>query len=84
MLVDDAGRFVVVKTKTGTDEMFELTKDAVVDSDRGVEGAMGGTASAIKKGAEVTVHYSESAGKKLLRLLEHAQFGPLLPPGVPR
>jgi hypothetical protein len=82
--VDEAGTFVVVKTKTGTDETFEFTKDAVVDSDRGVETAEAGTGKSIKKGTEVTVHYSESAGKKLLHLLEHVQFGPLPGPGVPR
>jgi hypothetical protein len=82
--VDNDGRFVVVKTKAGTEETFEMTKDLVVQSERGVESATDATGNAIKKGTEITAHYSESGGKKLLHLLEHARPGPLLPPSDPR
>jgi Cu/Ag efflux protein CusF len=68
---DAAGKFVVVKTATGAEETFELTKDVVVDSGRGVEDAAVVTGGAIKKGAEVTMHYSEEGGKKVVLLVKH-------------
>jgi Cu/Ag efflux protein CusF len=68
---DDDAKFVVVKTATGAEETFELTKDVVVDSGRGIEGAAVVTGGAIKKGAEVTMHYSEEGGKKVVLLVKH-------------
>jgi len=69
--VDDAGKVVVVKTAAGAEETFELTKDIVVDSGRGIEVGVVATGGAIKKGAEVTVHYSEEGGKKLAHFVKH-------------
>lgn len=68
--VDDAGKFVVVKTAEGTEETFELSKDAVVDTGRGIKGSAVATGGAIKKGADVTVHYSDEGGKKLVHLVK--------------
>jgi Cu/Ag efflux protein CusF len=68
---DAAGKFVVVKTETGAEGTFDLTKNVVVDSGRGIEGAAVVTGGAIKKGAEVTMHYSEEGGKKVVLLVKH-------------
>lgn len=69
--VDEGGKFVVVKTAAGAEETYDLSKDVVVDSGKGVEHGAAKTGSAIKKGDEVTVHYSEDAGKKIVHLLKH-------------
>jgi len=67
--VGDAGKFIVVKTAAGVDETFELTKDAVVDSGRGIDRAAHGAGGAIKQGAELIVHYSDEGGKKVAHLV---------------
>jgi hypothetical protein len=67
--VDSAGKFVVVKTAAGADETFELTKDAVVDSGRGIDHAAHAAGGAIKQGAELIVHYSDEGGKKVAHLI---------------
>ena len=45
--------------------------DVVVDGGRGIEDAAVVTGGAIKKGAEVTMHYSEEGGKKVVLLVKH-------------
>lgn len=68
--VDAAGKFVVVKTAAGVNETFDLTKDVVVDSVRGIDHAAHATGGAIKDGAECIVDYSEEGGKKVAHLVK--------------
>ncbi len=68
--VDDAVKFVAIKTEAGAEETYELTKDAVVDTGHGIDRAAVATGGAIKKGADVIVHYSEEGGKKLVHLVK--------------
>jgi hypothetical protein len=70
--VDEAGKFVIVKTAAGAEETFELTKDVVVDGARGIDRTVVATGGVIKKGTEVTVHYSDEGARKLVHLLRHA------------
>jgi arginine repressor len=67
---DAAGRFVIVKTAAGTEDTFELAKDAAVETGRGIEDAAAVTGGAIEKGAEVTVHYADKGGRKLAYLVK--------------
>jgi hypothetical protein len=61
--VDQAAEFIVIKTRAGAENTFELAKHVVVDAGRGVErGAP--TCRAIEDGAQVAISYSEQAGKK--------------------
>jgi hypothetical protein len=70
--VDDGSKFFVVKTRTGAEESFELTKDLVVDTRRGTGRAVAETGGAIERGAEVAVHYSDEGGKKLVYLVRRS------------
>lgn len=70
--VDEAGKFVVIKTAAGIEETYQLTRDVVIDTLRGLEEAARATSHTIKKGAEVTVHYADEGGKKVAYLLRHA------------
>jgi hypothetical protein len=61
--VDQAAEFIVIKTKAGAEDRFELAKSVVVDAGLGVE--RGATpCRAIEEGATVAISYSEQAGKK--------------------
>ena len=71
MRIGEAGKFVVLKTASGAEETFDLTRDVVVDSGRGIEVGVRETGAALKQGTEVTVHYSEEGGKKIVHLLRH-------------
>lgn len=82
--VDDAGTLVVIKTVAGVEQTFELPKDVVVQTGKGIETTTVSTGSGIKKGTEVTVHYTEAAGKAIVHILENMKPGPLLPLTDPR
>jgi hypothetical protein len=60
--VDKAARTVTVKTKDGAEETYDLSKDAVIDSGKGI-------AKETKEGEKVTVHYTEEGGKKIAHFL---------------
>lgn len=61
--VDQAAEFIVIKTRAGAEDRFELTRDVVVDAGLGLE--RGATpCRAIDEGAKVAISYSEQAGKK--------------------
>jgi hypothetical protein len=62
--VDQAAGFIVIKTRAGAEDTFELAGHVVVDAGRGVERGATPTCRAIEKGAEVAISYSEQAGKK--------------------
>jgi len=69
--VDEAGKFVVIKTAAGIEETYQLTRDVVIDMIRGLGEAAMATSHTIKKGAEVTVHYANEGDKKIAYLLRH-------------
>ena len=56
--VDDGTKTVVVKTADGTEKTFEYTATAGKDMGEAV-------GSGTKKGAKVTVYYTEESGKKI-------------------
>ena len=62
--VDQAAEFIVIKTRAGAEDRFELARHVVVDAGRGVERGATPTCRAIEKGAVVVISYSEQAGKK--------------------
>ena len=69
--VDEAGKFVVIKTAAGIEETYQLTRDVVIDTLRGLEEATRATSHTIKKGADVTVHYADEGSMKVTYLLRH-------------
>ena len=62
--VDEAAGSMVITTKAGAEDTFELAGYVVVDAGRGVERGATPTCRAIETGAEVAISYSEQAGKK--------------------
>jgi|GEM_PF-2482424 len=66
--VDDATKTVVVKTSDGTEETFDVAGHAVIDSGKKV-GTV--TAKSAKAGEQVTVHYTDDAGKKVAHAFTH-------------
>jgi hypothetical protein len=60
--VDQAAHTVTVKTKDGAEETYQLSKDAVIDTGKGV-------VKETKEGEKVTVHYTEESGKKIAHFL---------------
>jgi hypothetical protein len=62
--VDEAAESMVITTKAGAEDTFELAGSVVVDAGRGVERGATPTCRAIERGAEVAISYSEQAGKK--------------------
>jgi len=67
--VDHAAHTIAVKTEDGTEVTYRLTKDAVVDTERGV---VEGAKFTAKEGDHVVVHYSEDAEHKVVHFLKHA------------
>jgi hypothetical protein len=65
--VDRAGHTVTVTTEDGSDHVYHYGKDVVIESDHGVVRAADYTA---KEGEQVTVHYTEEAGKKVVHLMK--------------
>ena len=61
--IDEAAASIVIKTTAG-EETFELARHVVVDVGRGVERGTTATCHAIKKGVEVAISYSKTAGNK--------------------
>jgi hypothetical protein len=66
--VDDATKTVVVKTADGTEESFDVAGHAVIDSGKSVGSFSAKTA---KTGEQVTVHYTQDAGKKVAHAFTH-------------
>src|SRR6266404_233329 len=66
--VDAGAKTVAVKTADGTNEAFEVSGHATVDTGKTV-----GRYSALgaKKGEHVTVYYTEEAGKKIAHVFKH-------------
>jgi hypothetical protein len=58
---------------------FDLPKDLTTRSGGGIEATAAETGRAIEKSIEAAAHYSESGGKILVHLLEHARLAPVLP-----
>lgn len=59
--VDKAAHTVSIKTKDGAEETYHYSRDLAVETDKGVM-------KEAKEGEKVTVHYTESAGKKVAEL----------------
>ena len=60
-------RTVIVKTPAGAEETIRLTDRCMVDTGKGV---VKGTEYTAKEGERVTVHYTESGGRKIAHLLK--------------
>lgn len=69
--LDEAGKFVVVKTAAGVEETFQLTRDVVIDTLRGLEDVAAVASHGIRKGADVTVHYADEGGNRVVYLIRH-------------
>ena len=63
---DYAGHAVTVKTEDGSEQTYRVARDATVDTEHGT---VKGTEYAAKKGETVTVHYTETAGRKIAHFI---------------
>jgi hypothetical protein len=70
--IDKAGHTVAVKTADGSEEVFHLSKDCVVDTGKGIAEGSEAAGKAVKDGGAVTVHYTEDAGKKVAHVIKVA------------
>jgi arginine repressor len=61
--VDREGKMLVVKTDKGAEETYHLSDSAAKDAGKDVS-------DDAKKGAKVTVYYTEDAGKKIVHFFE--------------
>ena len=59
--VDKAAHTVSIKTKDGAEETYQYSRDQAVETDKGVM-------KEAREREKVTVHYTESAGKKVAEL----------------
>jgi hypothetical protein len=66
--VDKVAHTVSVKTEDGSEETYQIAKDAAVDTEHGV---VTGTEYTAKTGEKVSVHYTEEAGKKIAHFIKH-------------
>jgi hypothetical protein len=62
--VDEAAESMVITTKSGAEDTFDLAGYVVVEAGRGVERGTAATCRAIEPGAEVVISYAEQGGKK--------------------
>jgi hypothetical protein len=60
--VDKGARTITIKAKDGTEHTYHVAKDATIDTEHGITK---GSELAVKKGENVTVHYTDEAGKKI-------------------
>lgn len=65
--VDKSAHTVTVKTEGAPDATYHVAKDATVDTEHGV---VRGTEYTAKEGEQVSVHYSEEAGKKVAHFIK--------------
>jgi ElaB/YqjD/DUF883 family membrane-anchored ribosome-binding protein len=69
--VEDGGKKVLVKTKDGTEHVYEVSKDATVAAAKktGEFGHMIG--GKLTEGAKATLHFTEESGKKVVHFVQH-------------
>jgi hypothetical protein len=66
--LDKAARMVTIKGEDGTEQTYHIALDAVIDSEHGV---VKGFEQTVKEGDQVTVHYTDDAGRKVAHLIRH-------------
>lgn len=69
--IDDDGRKIVVKTKDGAEEVYEVSKDATHASARKIASVGKAAGAEIKSGTKATIHFTEEAGKKVAHFFHH-------------
>jgi|SRR5581483_5202221 len=65
--VDRAGRTFVIRGEDGAEDIYHVAEDATIDSEHGI---VKGAELTAKEGANVTVHYTEKAGRKIAHLVK--------------
>jgi hypothetical protein len=68
--VDKASRTITVKTKDGVEHVFQVATSATITAGRRVSEAGQEIGSAVKEGAETTVHFVNEGGKKIAHAIE--------------
>ena len=68
--VDKAGHRLTVKAEDGTEDTYDVGKDAAGDSEKGVMRGWDYTATKAKEGDKVVLHYTLSSGKKIVHFFE--------------
>jgi hypothetical protein len=68
--VDKAAHTMTIKTEDGSEQTYSFAKDAAADSGKGIVKGWDYTAGKAKEGDKVVVHYTESAGKKVVHFFE--------------
>jgi hypothetical protein len=68
--IDKAAHTMTIKAEDGSEQTYSVGKDAARDSEKGVVKGWDYTAAKAKEGDKVVVHYSESAGKKIVHFFE--------------
>ncbi len=69
--VGDTGEKIVIKTKNGTEEAYDVSKKAVVTSGKKIGEISKVVANKTVEGTKATVHFTEEAGRKIVHFIEH-------------
>jgi hypothetical protein len=64
--VDKTAHTVTIKGEDGSEQTYQMGKDATADSEKGVVKGWDYTATKVKEGDKMAVHYTETAGKKVI------------------
>ena len=67
--IDHGSKTVTVKLADGSVETFHMADHCTVDAGKGVAKMSMDTGQSVKKGTQVTVHYTEESGKKVAHFL---------------
>lgn len=70
--VDKTARTVTLKGKDGSEEVYHYAETGAVDTERGLVKTAEATDSGLKVGEDVTVHFTESTGKRMAHLFSHS------------
>jgi hypothetical protein len=68
--VDKTAHTLTIKTEDGSEQTYSFAKDAAGDSEKGAVKGWDYTAAKAKEGDKVVVHYTDSAGKKIVHFFE--------------
>lgn len=68
--VDKDAHTVTIKTEDGAEQTYDFGKDAAGDSEKGIMHGWDYTATKAKEGDKVVLHYTQSAGKRIVHFFE--------------
>jgi len=69
--MEQGGERIIVKTKDGAEEVYEVGKRATVATGNKITEVGKWTGDKVVAGTKATISYTEEAGKKVVHFVEH-------------